>query len=119
VAPTLADVPTDLNSGDLAEVRRRVVEPVIRSLLREEELESLQLRLVPESEHDDARVWVHVIAAGESFEAPVVKVLNQFEDPVDAAAGLYDALWDWVVETKFAWGQDRRGRYEVPPRSMG
>ena len=71
----------------------------------------------PENEDDDARVWIELVAVDESFQAPVVELRDQPVDPVDAAAWLYDALWDWLVETRFAWGQDRSGEYRVPPSS--
>ena len=110
-------VPADLDPSDVDEVRRRIVDPVVRSLLRDHELESIQLRVVPENEDDDARVWIELVAVDESFQAPVVALRDQPVDPVDAAAWLYDALWDWLVETRFAWGQDRSGEYRVPPSS--
>lgn len=110
----------DLDCSDLGEVRRRVVEPVVRSLVRPEELERLQLRSGPLPGHqpvfdDDPEIWLVLTAKGEQFERRVCKATEELWSAQEQADDLHDALWDWLVETKFAWGQNRGGDFVVPP----
>lgn len=120
---------------DLDELRRRIVLPVVGSLVRVDELEEVELRFDALDRGWPARsergsVWLRVTARGEDFVHQLVAPSAAFEsveeDPENAdwdgtlvaeemAWWLYDRLWDWVVETRFAWGEDRQGDYVIPP----
>jgi hypothetical protein len=108
----------DLNLRDTAEVRRRVVIPVARSLLRAEELEDV---LVEVDLHDfpstgwEEALRVAVKACGEWLEAPRRWFVT--DSPIDAqwlADDLYDLLQNELAESRLAWGELREGTFEVP-----
>ena len=75
----------DLDPRDLAEVRRRVVDPVVASLLRADEVDDV-----------------------------VLEIETQRLPGSDGAAELYDHLRDDLTESRFGWGQLRDGDYGVP-----
>lgn len=115
----------DLDCTNLEQVRVRVVDPVIGSLLCPGEVDRVDLRfgpppgLHPAFENDDPEVWLVLVAQGEQFEFRVCKATGMLWDAEDTAAWLYDALWEWLPETSFAWGQNRHGDYVIPPVDPG
>ena len=109
----------DLDLRDTAEVRRRVVLPVARSLLRADEMEDV---LVEVSPHDlpvlgrvDA-LRVAVKACGEWIEVPRLwYVIDALQDAQWLTDELYDLLQDELAESRLAWGELRHGKFQVPP----
>ena len=114
---------TDAEDERLAGLRRRVVEPVVRSLLAPGELQALSVHWGVDGEVGD--VWVRIDVPGERHEQWLPSPWHQSEPagtgeateapPTDAqvAAQLAHQLEDWVCETSFAWGQQRTARYEL------
>lgn len=114
---------TDADDARLAALRRRVVEPVVRSLLEPGELEALSVHWGVDGEVSD--VWVRLDVPGERYEQWLPSPWHQSElagageateapvTEVEVAAQLAHHLEDWVCETAFAWGQQRRARYEL------
>lgn len=94
-------------------MRRRIVEPVVTSLLSADELDHLEVWATRSGGVDE--VWVRVVARGESFR----DLLDSTEwgtgrDGGSLAARLADHLEDWISETAFAWGQQRTADYTLP-----
>lgn len=107
---------TDATDPVLADLRRRVVDPVVASLFSAAELGevTVQWGAVPAG----GDVWVRVVANGELFEDLVLSGGSDPADPVarsEAAVQLADRLEDFVCETRFGWGQQRIARYDLPP----
>ena len=107
----------DLDPRDTAEVLRRVVAPVARSLIRADELEDL---LAEVHAHDALGgadgLTLAVKARGEWVGVPRVWSVGEgLRDAEYLAAEFYDLLQDEVAESRFGWGQLRAGDYEVPP----
>ena len=112
----------ELASSDVAEMRRRVVEPVVRSLLQPAELDAVEVGRRPPTGHpqdDGPSVWLHLVASGESLHARICSASGALLDAELIAETFYEVLWDWVVESQFAWGQARSGRYVMPPPEGG
>jgi hypothetical protein len=115
----------NLDCSDLREVRRRVVEPVVRCLFGPDELAQLDLRFGPPPGHqaahgsDDPEVWLVLTARGEQFEWRVCKATDETWGAQQQAEALYEALRDWFLETDFAWGEDREGEFVIPPPFEG
>ncbi len=108
-APYARAVAADLDPRDLSEVRRRVVDPVVRSVILPEELEDI----VVHTEGDSVNVTVR--ACGELVTACWLGVVG--DEPWDALASadhLSNTLSHELPMTSFAWGEERHGRYEVP-----
>lgn len=117
----------------LNELRRRVVEPVVRSLVRPDELEEIEVRIedplpllydagVVRLEEPSAPGWhlkVAVRACEEWIEPFEYFWVGPSSDLEMFAADLYEALRDGLVESKLSWGEWRDGEYEVlgPPQS--
>jgi len=114
--PTPPTGDTDASDPALADVRRRVVDPVVASLFTPGEIDELTLQW--ESPPRSGNVWVRLVAGGEPFEAPLIHEAVDGSDerePVEAvAARLADWLEDFVCETEFAWGQHRLAHYQLP-----
>ena len=113
--PWLVATRTDATDDDLRELRRRAVDPVVRSLLTRDELASARVVVYQENGTREISLWL--AAVGEEMRQwlwrPEYSVGSP--DPVDIAEHLADSLEDWVCETSFAWGQRRTAVYEVPP----
>ncbi|WP_116451445.1 hypothetical protein [Blastococcus litoris] len=114
----------DLDFLDTAEVRRRVVVPVVSSLVRADELEELVVEVGRNSFPVVGREnWLRVAvkARGEWIEPPRRWLVT--EAPEDAqwfADELYDLLRDELAESRLAWGELRDGTFEVlPPGPTG
>ncbi len=114
--PTPPTGDTDAIDPVLAELRRRVVDPVVASLFSPDELDELALQW--ESPPCSGNVWIRLVAGGEPFEATLIHRAVDGSDerePVEAVeARLADWLEDFVCETEFAWGQHRIAHYELP-----
>lgn len=99
----------DLDPRDLAEVRRRVVDPVVRSVICPEELDDIVLYT------EDDLVYVRVTARGELVTwCSLGLVSDGTWDARATADNFYGVLADELPSTTFGWGQEREGRYEVP-----
>lgn len=99
----------DLDPRDLGEVRRRVVEPVLRSLIRPDELGDVDLSV------EDGDVYVRVAAQGELVTWSLLGTLDDRSwDAREMADRFYDLITDDLPTTAFAWGEQREGRYQVP-----
>jgi hypothetical protein len=98
-----------LDPQDLSEVRRRVVEPVVRSVIQPDELGDVLVYV------DNGDVYVRVIARDElvtwCFLGPLA---DAPWDAVERADRFYDGITDELPSTTFAWGEQREGRYQVP-----
>lgn len=112
---------TDANDDALRDLLRTVAEPVVTSLLSEEELRSLTLYRVPGY---PSEVCVRVVAAGEVFEDLMFSPTWHVEKPdgedgltgpQECAERLASHLQDWIAESGFGWGQQRIARYVLPP----
>ncbi|MCI2240444.1 hypothetical protein MO973_45135 [Paenibacillus sp. TRM 82003] len=111
---------TDADDERLADLRRRVVEPVVTSVLRPEEIEALSVHWGIDGRAGD--VWVRIDIPAERHEQLLLspwwasdpKEVAAPTTDVQIAAHLGDRLEDWVCETAFAWGQQRRAHYELP-----
>lgn len=102
-------MPADLDPRDLEEVRRRVVEPVVRSLIRREELDDVWVYL------DTDFVSVSVKAGGKLVNMSTLGPLGEgLWDAVKWADHSYDMLTTDLPMSTFAWGQLREGQYQVP-----
>lgn len=106
--------------AELGAWREGVVVPVVDGLLLPEELESVQLLRGAGTRRGD--VWVEVVAQGEVFCGQLFDPAWSWEgwavqgegQQAAVAARLADQLEDWVCETAFAWGQQRRAKYVLP-----
>ncbi len=115
--PARATGETDASDPALADLRRRVVDPVVASLFTPDELDELALQW--ESPPRSGNVWVRLVAGGERFAATLIEEplddSAERESLEDVAARLADRLEDFVCETEFAWGQHRIAHYQLPP----
>lgn len=122
-------MPEDLDPLDVEELRRRVVDPVIKSLVHPDELEEISVTV---AEEDFARrranfprversssptryLTIALKACGEWVCVPARWALSE-NDTWDAegfADDLYERLRDELTESSFAWAQLRDGEYEV------
>jgi hypothetical protein len=121
----------DLNLGDLDEVRRRVVDPVLSAMLRPGELVSADLVVDDDwpgldDEHWAFHRWpnnphapppgteprslylvIHAIG-DEQHTAQLGSIAFYLDDARDIADSLESSLSDWICETRFGWA-DARG----------
>lgn len=115
----------DLDGNDLAEVRRRVVDPVLAAVLDPGELTVVSLDFgMPGgwegswADDGDRRAWLVLTAdGGESrFEHPIGKAMFWRSDTDDEAARLAGELDEWIgTNTRFGWGSGHSlGDYVVP-----
>lgn len=103
---------TDATDPELAELRRRIVDPVVASVLTADELESVLVYEVPGS----SAVQVRVVARGEGFHHQVQWERRlPVEDVAIAAERFADELENFACESDFGWGVQRVARYEIPP----
>jgi hypothetical protein len=118
-------VPTDLDPRDLDEVRRRVVDPVVKSLIRPDELEAVRVEIeaqrvrvpIPPFRTEVERcLRVAIRACGERIDVPWTWTVNAdyLWDAEVFAAEFYESLRDELVESRLSWGQWRDGEYRVP-----
>jgi hypothetical protein len=112
--------------GDLEVIKQRVVVPVVSSLLKREELLGIDLwRGAPSPEWDfgaammgkPGDIWVRVTAITETWVGSLWAagpVNRHGEELSHVADQLANRLEDWVCETSFAWGEERRADYDIP-----
>jgi hypothetical protein len=92
-----------------------VVEPVVTGLLEPGELEDLAVCWGEAGDPGD--VWVRLVAVGERYAAILTSPawgVPQLDETEALAERLADQLQDWVCETRFGWGEQRRARYVCP-----
>ena len=109
-----ASAVTDAADPELAELRRRVVDPVLASVLPADELESV----VVFEERTYHEVRATAVARGEAsyHYLQMQRSLPAAEEELaDQAAQFASELEDSVAESGFAWGEQRIARYEIPP----
>ena len=113
IGDSLRAMPADLNPLDVDEVSRRVVDPVIKSLVRPDELEGIPVQV--DAAMGDFRVAL--LACGEWVAPPLGWFVTDDDDHLwDAerfAAELYDRLRDELTESRLSWGELRDGEYDV------
>lgn len=111
-APWLTATSTDRNDSALRDLRRRVIDPVVAGLLAADELE--QTTVYRSAGSQEIRVWI--TAGGEDFHELLARPAYSLSaEPAAVAEHLADRLEDWVCETRFGWGQQRKARYVLPP----
>jgi hypothetical protein len=117
--PSLGPMGTDLDPRDLNEVRRRVVEPVINSLLKPGEFDDVALEIesqyiAPLGQTLDFLV-VRIWACGELVTYWNPGIGDEMRDAEWMAGDLYEQLQEDLPETRFAWGERlRHGECTVP-----
>ena len=100
---------TDATDAALRRLRDDVVVPVVSSILRDDEPASVRLRVQDDEWPGD--IWVTVVVGEDVFNLLLSSASwegPQRAGPGQLAARLADALEDWVPETSFGWGQQRR-----------
>jgi len=105
---------TDAVDPELAELRRRVVDPVVASVLTADELESV----VVFEERTGHEVRATVVARGETSHHYLQMERSlpaADEELAGRAAQFASELEDSVAESGLAWGELRVARYEIPP----
>ena len=78
-----------------------VVSPVLRALLRDGELEALSV------EHTGGEVQLELTLRGEIFRTTLWSASID-EPPADTRDRLASDLQDFIAESRFAWGDQRR-----------
>lgn len=114
--PWLTAARTDATEYELRELRRRAVDPVIHSLLTPDELAGARIVVYQEDGAPEIILWLKAVDEemrhwlwNPGYSA------HDAADPVEIAAHLADSMEDWICETRFACGQHRLTKYEVPP----
>lgn len=105
---------TDAVDAELLELRRRIVDPVVASVLTADELESVVL--FEEPIYHEVRATV--VARGEASHhyLQLQRSLPAAEEELSRRAAQFASeLEDFVAESGFAWGEQRIARYEIPP----
>lgn len=107
----------DLDPRDITEVRRRVVDPIAKTLLSAEELDEVLVSIsaidFPGLGLVDA-LQIAVKARGEWLRPSTAWFVgDDLWHAEDFASDLYGSLQDEIAESQFAWGQLRHGEYEV------
>lgn len=109
-----ASAVTDAVDSDLAEFRRRVVDPVVTSVLTPEELDFV----VVFEERRYHGVRATVVARGEG-SMHYLQLSRSLPAPEDDLAGIASQFAsepeDFVAESGFAWAEQRTARYAIPP----
>jgi hypothetical protein len=101
-------VTEDLNFSDLAEVRRRVVEPVLAVLYRDGEVVEARVEVSGE------RLLVAITTVDETDTYDIGWAHSGMMDAVQVAYELADRIEEYISETSFAWGEQRRMSGPVP-----
>jgi hypothetical protein len=105
-------MPEELRLFDRDELRRRVVEPVVRSLVLPDELEEISVTI--EEPSSSSRYFrVALKARGEWISSTQSWWVYEQSDLEAFAVDLYDSLRDELVESRLSWGERRDGQYQV------
>jgi hypothetical protein len=110
---------SDAEDGALAEIRRCIIEPVVRSVVRDDELERLTVHWLEPAEPE--RVMVVLVVLGQRYELQVWvdraegdgRPLTN-DDALNAADAFANWFEDWVCESRFGWGEQRVANYVLP-----
>ena len=110
-------MPEDLDGRDLAEVRRRVVDPVVQGLMAPEEVRRVTVHVgcpwtVPSDDDGGdlaAEVWLRLLDADDDEHWHYLGHAGDAGrwDALAVAGELADALIDLIVESSYGWGQLR------------
>jgi hypothetical protein len=86
----------------LLDVMLSVVEPAVRAVFADSEVEALRLSVA-----DEGGFSMRVVAVGEAYEDWVIQPDAQSMSPDDWRERLRSNLVDFVAESRFGWGQNR------------
>ncbi len=96
---------------------------MVNSLIRRNELESLDVRVArlrpAFDEDEETTLLVTIRAVGETIEFSLGTLSEEPWDASETAAFLYDRIEDEISETRFGWGEQRVGEYKVLPPAGG
>lgn len=96
----------------LALLKRAVVDPVVTSLLRPDELEAVGVHWAAGG--DPRATFVRIVARGQEFQAPLTSPEWSTSSLDECALALAGQLEDWIAESSFGWGENRRADYTLP-----
>ncbi|MGI4895576.1 MAG: hypothetical protein ACRYF3_10735 [Janthinobacterium lividum] len=125
VAPGPGPV-TDAADEQLADLRRRIVDPVVTGFFTPEELGEVSVHWVEHGDPGDTYVRITAVQITAVRTTAVDEVFGDWltsdtwrgeHGPLsdaEYAARLADHLEDWFCETRIGWGQQRRASYEPP-----
>jgi hypothetical protein len=114
----------DLDLDDIGEVRRRVVEPVVKGLFADHELAYVELSreaaTSPPWDHwpTDLAVPMNVFCLVTFFNDEQARCWLGYQghsDPEEVASRLAEQLEDQFSESSWGWGQRREAEYAVLP----
>ncbi len=107
---------------DLDDVRERVVEPVVTSLIRPADLTRIDLGWGPREPismllQADDELWVLIEAAGSTWHSAIwrIETAEQLQTLSDVAWNFADQLEDWVCEDVY-WGEQAIANVVIPAR---
>ncbi len=104
----------DDTDEDLRALHRDVVEPIARSILRDDELDSVRVHRDAE---DPGEIYATIVGRGEAYIHLLSSPSWDEHQSLDRLADrLVDGLEDWVCETRFAWGERRIGNKDAMRR---
>ena len=117
-------MPEDLDPVDVDEVRRRVVDPVVKSLVHPDELDEISVTIAEEvfrtidaNPPRGSYLRVAVKARREWISSArswwVGEDDDRLWDAEEFAAELYNGLRDELTESRLSWGEWRDGEYTV------
>lgn len=113
--PWLTAERTDATDDELAEMRRRAIDPVVLSLLTPAELATLRVVVYQVSGSREVSLWLKTMGEEMRHWIHDPAFGGPMPDAPDVAAHFADSMEDWVCETRFGWGQHRIAVYAVPP----
>jgi hypothetical protein len=121
----LAPMPADLDPADLAEVRRRVVDPALAAMFHPGELDEVRLGFESPGHRGSMfsisasagprEVTLSLTARGELYTRHLADATFERGDAEETLARLLDDLGDWIAESSFGWAQWRRPAAPVVP----
>lgn len=118
------DTSYDLDLDDFAEVRRRVIDPVVTGLFTDSEVTSVEVYSQPATSPPwrhwptDLGVPRDVWCRVTFFNAETAEVWLGYQghsNPDDLAGRLAEGLEDEFTESRWGWGQRRVASYKVLP----
>ena len=114
----------DLNLDDISEVRRRVVDPVVKALFADHEVSSVEI-VKEEATSPPWDHWPTYLAVPMDVFCRVTFCNDEqakfwlgyqgHSDPEDVASRLADQMEDDFSESRWGWGQRREAKYTVLP----